>query len=302
MRIIHKNLLSIIGNTPLLEIPLNLSFNLYAKLEYLNPSGSIKDRSALYMIEEAEKNNLIKPGDTIIEASSGNQAISVAMICNIKGYNAIITIPNDTSLEKKKAIAAYGVKMIECEHVSSYDDPKHYYQVAKKIANEKNIFLLGQYFNEDNANAYYNGLGKEIYENMNGKINYFVSAIGSGGTINGTSKYLKEQNKNIKTIGVYANNSVYGSNNHPKPYNLDGMGINYDSPFLNKELIDEMVPVSSEDGLKMLKYLNKNIGLLPGLCGGGVIAAINNYKSFKPNSNVITIITDSGRAYLSKIN
>jgi len=298
---IQKSILSLIGNTPILEIKTKKNITTYAKLEYFNPTGSIKDRTALYMIEKAEKEGLLKPGGTIIEASSGNQAISVSMIANAKGYNSIITFSDDVSLEKQKAIEAYGAKIVRCKCAPTFFHEDHYYATALRLSKEiPNSFLVNQYFNKNNAETHYMSTGPEIYNQLEGDINYLFAAVGSGGTINGVSKYLKEKNKNIKVIGVYAKGSRKGQNGEPIEYHIDGMGINYDTPFLDSNLIDELVCIDDNEAHEMARYLSKNKGLLFGPVGSAVLAAIEKYENLKESDKVAFIVTDSGRSYLSK--
>jgi cystathionine beta-synthase len=299
---IYSNLIDAIGNTPLVQVQLDVPAKVYAKLEYLNPSGSIKDRSSLYMIEAAEKNGLIKPGGTIIEASSGNQGISTAMIANSKGYKVIITVSEKISSEKKMALEAYGVKMIVCKGTSDFNDPEHYYNVAKKLSSEiENSYMLGQYFSLNNGMAHYYSTGKEIYEQIGDKLTHVFCAMGSVGTINGISRYLKEKNTNIKVIGVDAKNSFIATHGNPKPYNLDGMGIDYDAPLLKSSIIDEIILADDNESHFMLKKLARKHGFLVGPASGAVAACVEKYsKKLNENEVAVMLFTDSGRAYLSK--
>jgi len=299
---VYEKLTDAIGNTPLVKINLDIPALVYAKLEYLNPGGSIKDHSAYYMIKMAEKKGLIQQGGTIIEASSGNQGIATAMIANSLGYNVIITVSEKVSLEKRQTLEAYGVKIIVCKGTSDFKDPEHYHSVATKISKEiPNSFMMNQYFNQDNYLAHYHGLGKEIYNEIGNKITHLFCAVGSAGTIKGIGSYLKEKNKNIKIIAVDAKNSYIATNKNPKPYNLDGMGMDYDTPFLDYEIIDETILIEDIESHNMLKTLARKHGFLVGPASGAVTAAIMKYSKKLTNNDVVAcIFTDSGRAYLSK--
>ena len=297
---IYKSILNVIGNTPLLKINFDTNPQIYAKLEYLNPTFSIKDRTAIYMIEKAEQEGRLKKGGTIIEASSGNQAISASAIAAIKGYKMIITCSSKVSFEKKAAIKAYGAELIECEPQLNFFDG--YYKKAKEIyENTPNSIFLNQYFNQENAESHYYGIGKEIWDQVGDKITHCIMVMGSGGTFCGVSKYLKEKNKNIKIIGVDSENSFNATKGNPKPYQLDGMGVDYDSNFLKHERADEIIFINDEESHKMLKTLARKHGLLVGPASGGAALATYNYsKKCKDSDFIVTIFTDSGRAYLSK--
>lgn len=300
--IMHKHLLSAIGNTPLIQLPFNTTATLYAKLEYLNPGGSIKDRSALFMIEDAEKNGLLKPGGTIIEASSGNQGISLAMIGAAKGYKVIITTTSKFSQEKLQTIKAYGAEIVICPQTTFIEDPESYQSTAKRLQQEiPNSFMPNQYFNPVNAQAHYCWTGPEIWRQTNGTITHFFAAAGTGGTVYGTGKYLKEQNSAIKVIAIDSINSFYSTGGNPKPYKLEGVGIDFDSKAVDYTLMDEILPVSDEDSFNMLKTLARNYGFLVGLSSGAVACGVNKYlPQLKTGDVAVVIFGDSGRAYLTK--
>lgn len=296
------SILDTIGNTPLVRFPLDLSAALYAKLEYLNPSGSVKDRSAKFMIEYAEKNGLLKPGGTIIEASSGNQGIAVAMIGKIKGYKVIITVSEKISAEKLAAIKGYGAEVIVCPSTSFLEDPQNYHSVAVRLQKETpNSFMPNQYFNVLNAQAHYASLGPEIWRQTDGKITHFFAGAGSGGTITGVARYLKEKNKNIKVLAIDSINSFRATNGNPKPYKLEGIGIDFVSPVIDYDVIDEVLTVSDDNAIAMLKTLATN-GYLVGPAAGAVAHVAYEYakKHLPKNAYAVMIYGDSGRAYLSK--
>lgn len=298
----HQHLLSAIGNTPLARIPFNTPATLYAKLEYLNPGGSIKDRSALYMVEHAEKTGLLKPGGTIIEPSSGNQGIALAMIGAAKGYKVIITTNPKFSQEKIQTIKAYGAEVIMCPATEFIEDPNSYHSIACRLHQETpNSFMPNQYFNPINAQAHYNLTGPEIWRQTNGTITHFFAAAGTGGTTYGTGKYLKEQNPHIKLIAIDSNNSFYSTKGHPKPYKLEGVGIDFHSTVVDYTFMDDIIPVADEDAFAMLKNLARNYGFLVGLSSGAVAWGAHHYlPQLKKDDVAVMIFGDSGRAYLTK--
>ncbi len=298
----HHHLLNAIGNTPLVRVPFDTPATIYAKLEYLNPGGSIKDRSALFMVEHAEKNGLLKPGGTIIEPSSGNQGIALAMIGAAKGYKVIITTTPKFSQEKIQTIRAYGAKIIMCPSTEFIEDPNSYHSTAVRLHQETpNSFMPNQYFNPLNAQAHYSLTGPEIWQQTNGTITHFVAAAGTGGTTYGTGKYLKEQNPNIKLIAIDAQNSFYSTKGHPKPYKLEGVGIDFASDVVDYNIMDEIIPVADEDAFGMLKNLARNYGFLVGLSSGAVAWGAHHYlPKLKDGDIAVMIFGDSGRAYLSK--
>lgn len=299
----YDSLLDAIGNTPLVKVPFDVPGAIYAKLEYLNPSGSMKDRSALFMIEEAERNGQLKPGGTIIEASSGNQGAATAMIGVIKGYKVIITVSEKISQEKYQTIKAYGAQVIMCPSTAFIEDPRSYHSQAVEILKKTpNSFMLNQYFNVQNAQAHYLSLAPEIWQQTQGAITHYFAAAGTGGTISGVGKYIKERNPNVKVLAVDSDNSWRTTNGNPKPYKVEGMGIDFETPVLNKTVIDEYLAVSDDNALAMLKVLASQYGLLVGPSSGAVAFAACEYaqKYFKDSDVGALIFGDSGRAYLTK--
>ncbi len=298
----HKSLLDAIGNTPLVKVNFDTPATIYAKLEYLNPGGSVKDRSALYMIEHAERNGLLKPGGTIVDASSGNHGVAVAMIGVTKGYKVIITVSEKISQEKMATIKAYGAHVVVCPATEFIDDPRSYHSVARKIhAETPNSFMPDQYFNTVNALAHYTLLGPEIYRQTGGKITHFFACAGTGGTVSGAGKYLKEQNPDITVVGIDSNNSFRATKGHPKPYKIEGMGIDFISPVMNYDIVDEIIEVADNDALPMLKTMAQTHGLLIGPSSGAASYVAQEYaKKLKKNDIAVMIFGDSGRAYLTK--
>lgn len=300
----NKTLLDAIGNTPLISLDLETPPTILAKLEYLNPGGSIKDRAALFMIEEAERKGLLKPGGTIIEASSGNQGISAAMIGAAKGYKVIITTSKKVSQEKINTIKAYGAEIIICEPKMLLDDPESYHSQAVRLHKKTpNSFMLNQYYELTNSEAHYRSLGPEIWQQTQGLVTHCFAATGSCGTTTGIARYLKEQNKNVKIIAVDAKNSYRSTQGNPKPYFLEGIGVDYDAPNLKayESYIDEFFCVEDQQGVDMLKKMARSYGVLCGPTSGAVAYAVQEYsKNLSENDKVVMIMGDSGRAYLSK--
>lgn len=300
---LYQHIYNAIGNTPLVHVPFGCNAPLYAKLEYLNPGGSIKDRSAYYMICKAEESGDLKPGGTIIDASSGNHGISLAMIGAVKGYKVIITTTEKFSLEKKQAIQAYGAEIVMCPAVPFLDDPTSYHSVAHRLHKEiPNSVLINQYYNIANREGHYHSLGPEIWKQTDGKITHFFAAAGTGGTISGTGRYLKEQNKNITIVALDSDSSYRATNGCPKAYKLEGIGIDFDTPVLDYSVIDEFVGVSDDNALPMLKTLARSYGMLVGPSSAAVAYGAQEYakKHMKSSDCGVIIFGDSGRAYLTK--
>lgn len=297
-----RQLLQTIGTTPLVQINFPCAGILSAKLEYLNPGGSIKDRSALFMIEEAERRGILKPGGTIIDASSGNHGVAVAMIGAIKGYKVIITVSEKSSQEKVQTIKAYGAQVIVCPSTSFLEDPQSYHSVAVELQkNTPNSFMPNQYFNTDNSQGHYYSLGAELWQQTEGKITHFFAAAGTSGTVSGAGRYLKEKNPAIKVFAFDSINSWRMTKGNPKPYKVEGMGIDFASPVLDESVIDAILPVKDEDALPMLKHLAQKHGLLVGPSSGAVAAGVAAYApQLKEGDLAVMIFGDSGRAYLTK--
>lgn len=298
----HESLLHAIGNTPLVRVNFGTPPAIYAKLEYLNPGGSVKDRSALFMIEDAERRGLLKPGGTIIDATSGNHGIAIAMIGALKGYKVIITATPKFSQEKMATIKAYGAEIIMCPVTEYMTDPESYHSVALRIHKETpNSFMPNQYYNPDNALGHYTLLGPEIWQQTKGKITHFFAAAGTGGTVSGAGKYLKEQNSNIKVIALDSIHSFRATKGNPKPYKVESMGVDFDNEVLNPAVIDEFFNVTDDQALGMLKPLAREHGLLVGPSSAAVAYGVQEYsKKLSKDDLVVMIFGDSGRAYLSK--
>lgn len=299
----YKHILDAIGNTPLVKIPFDCPGSIYAKLEYLNPGGSVKDRSALFMIEEAERTGKLKPGGTLIDASSGNQGIATAMIGAIKGYKVIITVPEKTSKEKYGTMLAYGARVVVCPTKANLQDPESYHSKAHELHKSiPNSFMPNQYFNLDNSRAHYCITGPEIWRQTEGKITHFFAGAGTCGTISGVGQFLKEQNPAIKILAVDAATSYRSTNGNPAPYKYEGLGVDFMSPVLNEAVIDEFLTVSDHDGLTALKGLATKYGFLVGPASGAVAFVTQVYaqQHMKEGDLGVMIFGDSGRSYLTK--
>lgn len=299
---LNSYILDAIGNTPLVPLNFPSQGKIFAKLEYLNPGGSVKDRSARYMIEQAEKRGLLKPGGTLIDASSGNQGVATAMIGAAKGYRVIIAVSEKVSAEKLNTIKAYGAEVVICPSTEFVDDPKGYHSVACRLAQEiPNSFMPNQYFNIDNAAGHYYSLGPEIWRQTEGKITHFFAGAGTGGTVSGAGRYLKEQNPAIKVIATDSINSFRATKGNPKPYKIEGIGVDFVSPVLDYNVIDSFYEVTDDATFAMLKKLAHKYGLLVGPSSGAIACAVEEYAAqLQPGDLAVMICGDSGRAYLSK--
>lgn len=312
----YNNVLELIGNTPLIRlnhITKNLKGNFFAKVEAFNPGHSTKDRIALYIIEAAERKGLLKPGDTIIETTSGNTGFSIAMICIVKGYNCILAVTSKSSKDKIDMLQSLGAKVYVCPANVAADDARSYYSVAKRLNEEiKGSVYINQYFNELNIEAHYNTTGPEIWNQTNGKITHLVACCGTGGTISGTAKFLKEQNSNIKILGIDAFGSVLKKYHETKefdqneiyPYRIEGLGKNLIPTATNFDIIDKFTKVADDASAFAARELTLKEGLFLGYTSGAVIQAIRQYAAegeFDENSNIVGILPDHGSRYLSKI-
>lgn len=312
----YDNVLSLIGNTPLVKlnrITESLPGNFYAKVEAFNPGHSTKDRIALYIIEEAERQGILTPGDTIIETTSGNTGFSLAMVSIIKGYQCILAVSSKSSKDKIDMLRSLGAKVYVCPAHVSADDERSYYNVAKRLHEEtKGSIYINQYFNQLNIDAHYKSTGPEIWEQTSGKITHLVACSGTGGTISGAAKYLKEKNPNIRILGVDAFGSVLKKYHETKefdaneiyPYRIEGLGKNLIPTATDFDAIDHFIKVTDEESAHTTREIAKKEGLFVGYTSGAVMQAIKQYAElgeFNENSNVIAIFPDHGSRYMSKV-
>ncbi len=300
----YNGITELIGKTPLLKLnnlekELSLSANLYAKLEYFNPAGSVKDRVALYMIEDAEKRGKITKGATIIEPTSGNTGIGIAMVSASKGYKAVIVMPDSMSVERIKIIRGYGAEVVLTKGALGM---KGAIEKANEIhKNTPNSIILGQFSNPVNPLAHYYTTGKEIYADMNGKIDIFVAGIGTGGTISGIGRYLKEQNKNVKVIGVEPESSPLITKGVSGTHKIQGIGANFIPTILNPSVIDSLMVVSDEGALNASRLIAKKEGVLVGISSGASLSVAMKLAKLKENDgkNIVCLLPDTGERYLS---
>jgi len=308
----YENLLDAIGKTPIVKlgnISKNMKANIYAKLEFMNPGGSIKDRIAKYMIEKAENDGKIKPGDTIIENSSGNTAFGLAIVCRQKGYKLKIVIRNTTSTEKIKMLEVLGVDVIKVDASLPPDHPESYNNYALNLVkNDPTIFYIDQHNNLDNNEAHYMSTGPEIWEQMEGKIDYFISAVGTGGTLCGAGKYLKEKNPEIKLIGLDPVGSIFydwfkcKKMIKPAHYLIEGMGDEFLIKTAQLEFLDDMMQIEDKKAFGWSKKLAFEEGILSGgSTGANICGAVRLAKEIDREANIVTIICDSGYKYFSSI-
>lgn len=312
----YNNVLELIGNTPLIKlkkITQNMKGNYFAKVEAFNPGHSTKDRIALYIIEKAERKGILKPGDTIIETTSGNTGFSIAMVSIIKGYDCILAVSSKSSADKIDMLKTMGAKVYVCPAHVSADDPRSYYEVAKKLHSEvKNSVYINQYFNELNIDAHYRSTGPEIWAQTAGKITHLVACSGTGGTISGTARFLKEHNPNIRVIGIDAYGSVLQKYHQTRefdaneiyPYRIEGLGKNLIPTATDFDIIDKFEKVTDESSAHTARELAKTEGLFVGYTSGAAMQGLKQLEEdgeFNGDSNIVVIFPDHGSRYMSKI-
>lgn len=317
---VFDNVLQLIGKTPLIKLnKMTEGFDgdFFAKVEAFNPGHSSKDRIALHIIEEAERKGILNPGDTIIETTSGNTGFSIAMVSIIKGYECILAVSSKSSADKIDMLKSMGAQVYVCPANVKADDPRSYYQVAKRLHDEiKGSVYINQYFNDLNADAHYHSTGPEIWEQTEGQITHLVACSGTGGTISGISKYLKEQSRslgtNVKVIGVDAFGSVLKKYHETRefddkeiyPYRIEGLGKNLIPTATDFDLIDKFIKVTDEESAHTAREIAKTEGLFVGYTSGAAMQALKQLSEegeFKKGDKVVVIFPDHGSRYMSKI-
>ncbi len=312
----HNSILDLVGHTPLIKlnrIAESLTGNFYAKVEAFNPGHSAKDRIAKFIIEEAEKKGILKPDSTIIETTSGNTGFSLAMTSMVKGYKCILAVSSKSSADKIDMLRSMGAEVYVCPAHVSADDPRSYYEVAKRLHKETpNSIYINQYFNELNIEAHYRTTGSEIWEQTNGNITHLIACSGTGGTISGTARFLKEKNPNIKILGVDAYGSVLKKYHETGefdqeeiyPYRIEGLGKNLIPDATDFNTIDRFIKVADADSAFMARKIAHTEGLFMGYTSGAAMQAAYQYNlqgEFTDDSNVVIIFPDHGSRYMSKI-
>lgn len=296
----YNNIYEAIGKTPILKINYANKANMgevFAKIESFNPGGSIKDRAALYMIEAGEKEGLLKEGGTIIEATSGNMGIALSMIGAAKGYKVIIVMPNTMSIERRKLMKAYGAEIILTEGKYGMAGSV---ELAGKLAKENRYFMPRQFENKNNVLAHYETTAVEILEDIDGEIDAFVAGVGTGGTIVGVGKRLKEINPNTLIVAVEPEKSPLLSGGKAGPHGLQGIGANFIPNILDRNIIDEIIKIDEEEAYLQAKNLGKYEGILVGISSGAnMAAALKIAEKLGKNNKIVTVLPDTGERYLS---
>tara|TARA_B100000287_G_scaffold193886_1_gene183068 strand:+ start:1788 stop:2741 length:954 start_codon:yes stop_codon:yes gene_type:complete len=302
---IHNTILTTIGNTPVVKmnsIGNDLDCNLFSKCEFFNPGGSIKDRIGWKMVEDAENSGRIKPGDTLIEPTSGNTGQGIALAAAVKGYKCIITMPEKMSQEKQIALEALGADIVRTPTEAAFDDPESHIGVAKKLHNEiPNSHILDQYENPSNPNAHYDNTAQEIIDDFGTDIHMVVMGVGTGGTITGVAKRLKEEIPDIVIVGADPVGSILGGGNKVESYLVEGIGYDFFPDVLDNNLVDEYIKTEDEESFIMARRLIKEEGLLcGGSSGSAMVAALQAASKLNKHQKCLVILPDGIRNYMTK--
>jgi cystathionine beta-synthase/cysteine synthase A len=305
MMMIYDNILATIGGTPVVRmnrLGAELECELYAKCEYFNPGGSVKDRIGYAMVENAARTGRIKPGDTLIEPTSGNTGIGIALAGAVMGYKVIITMPNKMSQEKQVVLERLGATIYRTRTEAAWNDPDSHISLAKELQREiPNSHILDQYANPDNPNAHYHGTAEEIIEDFGQGLNMVVATVGTGGTITGIGKRLKEYNPNIQIIGVDPIGSILGGGDLVAPYEVEGIGYDFFPEVLDNKLVDAYIKINDADSFHTARRLIREEGLLVGGSSGAAMwGALQAAKKLRKGEKCLVILPDSIRNYMSK--
>jgi cystathionine beta-synthase len=305
-----ENILEVIGNTPLVhlrKLGANVKPTLIAKLEFMNPGGSVKDRIALFLVKDAEEKGLLKAGGTIIEPTSGNTGLGLAMLAAVRGYKTVFTMPDKVSQEKRALLRAFGAEVVVTPTDVPPDSPEHYVNVARRLSGEiEGSYMPNQYANLGNPLAHYTTTGPEVWEQMEGAVEAFVACIGTGGTISGAGRYLKEKDPGVRIIGIEPEGSIYYNKKYGTDYPLhaylvEGIGEDFVPKTYDPSVVDEVIQVSDSEAFGTALRLTREEGIFAGGSSGAAVAGALKFAEKNPGlDQVVVILPDTGRGYLSK--